>query len=63
MKKVFFAVGLIVFSFPAMAEMAERSTFKVIDNNTFKYSRSIDHIFSHCTKPNQLRSFTIVLSE
>ncbi len=47
MKKVFFALGLIVFSFPAMAEMAERSTFKVIDNNTFKYSSRIDHIFSH----------------
>jgi hypothetical protein len=47
MKKLFFALGLTVFSFQAMAEMAERSTFKVIDNNTFNYSSRIDHIFSH----------------
>jgi hypothetical protein len=47
MKKLFFALGLAVFSFQAPAEMAERSTFKVIDNNTVKYSSRIDQIFSH----------------
>ena len=29
------------------AEMAERSTFEVIDSSTVKYSSRIDHIFSH----------------
>jgi hypothetical protein len=29
------------------AEMAERSTFKMIDNNTVMYSSRIDRIFSH----------------
>ena len=47
MKKLFFALVLTVFSFQAQAEMAERSTFKVIDKNTLKYSSRIDHIFSH----------------
>ena len=47
MKKLFFALGLTVFSFQAPAEMAERSTFKMIDNNTVMYSSRIDQIFSH----------------
>jgi hypothetical protein len=29
------------------AEMAKRSTFKVIDENSISYSSRIDHIFSH----------------
>ena len=47
MKKLIFALGLTIFSFQAMAEMAERSTFKMIDNNTVMYSSRIDRIFSH----------------
>ena len=47
MKKLIFALGLTIFSFQAMAEMAERFTFKMIDNNTVMYSSRIDQIFSH----------------
>jgi|SRR6056300_646114 hypothetical protein len=49
MKKTFTltATLFIALSLNVNAEMAERSTFKVIDKNTLKYSSRIDHIFSH----------------
>ena len=41
------ATFFIALSLNVNAEMAERSTFEVLDSNTVKYSSRIDHIFSH----------------
>ena len=49
MKKTFTLIATLslALSLNVNAEMAERSTFEVIDSNTVKYSSRIDHIFSH----------------
>ena len=49
MKKTFTLITTlsIALSLNVNAEMAERSTFEVIDSSTVKYSSRIDHIFSH----------------
>ena len=49
MKKTFTLITTLslALSLNVNAEMAERSTFEVIDSNTVKYSSRIDHIFSH----------------
>ena len=49
MKNIFTLIATlsIALSLNVNAEMAERSTFKMIDNNTVMYSSRIDRIFSH----------------